>query len=161
MGKTALCPAHSLRRPQGPPTWDPQGPQEAPHRGAGLCLPFQPPPHTCLREAAAWWSGSQALVLALCCRRRFSTWLQRKTFSDSWALSTFPSSQEMPDPISWPPLPLSGNGGCHVSQTLCVFWSLNVSRWKMHCCPKSSPLPSGSPVCVDHQPPTYTQFKLS
>ena len=108
-----------------------------------------------------WWSGSQALMLALCCRRRFSTWLQRKTSSDSWALRTLPPSRETPGPISWPPLPLSGNGGCHLSRTLWVLWSLSVSRWNTHCCPKSSRLPSGSPVCVDQQSPTDTQFKVS
>ncbi|XP_014950843.2 DNA-directed DNA/RNA polymerase mu isoform X3 [Ovis aries] len=32
--------------------------------------------------------------------RRFSMWPQRKTSSDSWTLSTFPQSREMPDPIN-------------------------------------------------------------
>ncbi|XP_057587743.1 DNA-directed DNA/RNA polymerase mu isoform X5 [Hippopotamus amphibius kiboko] len=64
---------------------------------------------------------SQALILALCYRRRFPTWFQRKISSDSWALSTFPQSRETPDPIRWPPLPLFGNGGGHLSQTLWVF----------------------------------------
>lgn len=117
--KTAFSLVHGLNGPQlgTPRALRRHHRPPPPVPGAGLCVPSQPPP---LKSACGSGHGPGTNA-PLCYRKCLSTWLQRRTSSDSWAWSTSPQSREMPDPIRWPPLPLFGNGGAFEPDPMGVF----------------------------------------
>lgn len=113
-------------RSEWAPAGNPQGPQEAPPppapRPRGWALRALPAASSHVSLKSACGSGHGPGTNApLCYRKCLSTWLQRRTSSDSWAWSTSPQSREMPDPIRWPPLPLFGNGGAFEPDPMGVF----------------------------------------
>ncbi|XP_064222798.1 DNA-directed DNA/RNA polymerase mu isoform X3 [Aotus nancymaae] len=70
------------------------------------------------------WGSSPGLIprsqkSCFCCRRRFSMQLQRKTSSDTWALSTFLQSRETPEPACGPHF-YSGNWATPNLATECL-----------------------------------------
>ena len=89
-----------MNQPQVPQAWNPQGPQEAPTIGLGsasisslLPIPFS-------GNLLQWRERPPGPNACILLQKTVSTWPQRKTSSDSWTLSTFPQSREMPDPIN-------------------------------------------------------------
>lgn len=71
---------------------------------AGLLLPFPTPPHAFLEEASTMGGGSSQVITPphSCCRRCISLWPPRRTYSGTWASSTFPQSRETPEPACQP-----------------------------------------------------------
>lgn len=110
--------------------------------------PCSAPPPAFVREAAAGGGGLRHQDPHSPHRRRLSTWLQRKTSSDTWVLHTSPQSREMPDPVC---RSLETPGTAQPARSHGCPWPQKVSRQKVHCCPLLI-LPGGPPCPVQHAP---------
>eukprot|EP00074_Homo_sapiens_P065198 XP_011513587.1 DNA-directed DNA/RNA polymerase mu isoform X13 [Homo sapiens] len=84
-----------------------------------------------------------------CCRRHFSKRLQRKTSSDTWALSTFLQSRETPEPACVPHFH-SGNWAAPNLATECLQADMLPPDPHLHPSPPR-PGSSGGQLCLQDQ----------